>query len=337
MGIIIAKNKENWPNQGSFAQAWEWGEVLRAEGQEVDNLLVKEGEVVIKAQIVYKSLPFGWKYAFCPRGPIFENPKSKITISKQIQNSNVKMYKELADYLKTKKCVFLRCESEELPGEVKLLKTKDISPKVTVILDLIKNEEEILAGMKKNTRYSIRFAEKQNLIIKKENNLDIFWNLLQGTAMRDNFTTHSKVHYQYILKHPQVWQLTAYQNDMPVASAIFIGSGDTITYLFAASDYNKHQLLAPYLIQWEAIKMSKKMGYKKYDFFGIAPEDKNQNSEEKYLYDTKHQYAGITKFKLGFGGTPQISPGTFDLVLDAKKYWIYKIVHFLYGIRKIGR
>lgn len=321
MEIIIAKNKENWGQADSFAQDWEWGEVLRAEGQEVERLLIKEGETVAKAQIVYKTLPFGWRYTWCAKGP-------------EIKNSDVNVYNALVDYLGKKKCVFLRFEPSELPAKLKLSKSRDISPKATAILDLTKSEEELLAGMKKNTRYSIRFAEKQNLVLKNESNLEVFWKLLNQTAVRDKFTTHPKEHYQHILAHSQVWQLTAYKDNAPVASAIFIGSGDTVTYLFAASDYSQHQLLAPYLIQWEAIKTAKRSGYKKYDFFGIAP---GEMKGGEYVYNRNHHYAGITKFKLGFGGTLKIWPGTFDIILDKKKYLVYKILHFIYGIRKIGR
>jgi lipid II:glycine glycyltransferase (peptidoglycan interpeptide bridge formation enzyme) len=129
-------------------------------------------------------------------------------------------------------------------------------------------------------------------------------------------------------------QLTAYLDRIPVASAFFLGAGDTFTYLFAASDYTYHKLSASYILQWEAIQLAKKLGYKFYDFFGVAP---GVIKDGEYVYDHKHRYAGITKFKLGFGGAHQASLGTFDIILDKKKYWFYKTLRFVYGIFKISR
>lgn len=316
MEIRIIKSQAEWGLDQPFTQTWSWGEVLSREKQVVERLAILEkGQIRARAQIVYRPLFLGWRYVFCPQGPVME----KETEAKEV-------YRILAGYLRQQRCIFLRVEPVKRPAKVSLVRTKDINPQTTAILDLKKTEAEILAGMKKNTRYSIRFAAKQGLEIKKENNLEIFWRLLRQTAARDKFTTHPKEHYASILAHPQVWQLIVQQGEKPVATAIFIGAGHTLTYLFAASDYGQHKLLAPYLLQWESIKLAKQLGYKYYDFFGTAPGEM-QNGE--YIYSRRHQYAGITKFKLGFGGEIKSVPGTFDLVLQRRKYGMYKFLRFL--------
>ena len=316
MQVKIIKNQAEWSLEHPFAQTWSWGEVLGREKQIVERLAILESEqIVARAQIIYKPLFLGWRYAFCPQGPIIEE---------EIKEKEV--YRILADYLLQQRCVFLRVEPAKRPAAVGMLKTKDINPRATVVLDLSEGEEKLLAGMKKNTRYSIRFAEKQGLDVREENNLEVFWKLLKQTAARDKFTTHPKEHYANILAHPQIWQLTAWQGERPIASAIFIGAGGTLTYLFAASDYSRHKLLAPYLLQWESIKLAKQKGYRYYDFFGIAP---GEIKDGEYVYSRKHQYAGITKFKLGFGGTVKSVPGTFDLALCRRRYGIYKFLRFL--------
>jgi lipid II:glycine glycyltransferase (peptidoglycan interpeptide bridge formation enzyme) len=68
--------------------------------------------------------------------------------------------------------------------------------------------------------------------------------------------------------------------------------------------------MAPYLLQWESIRIAKEAGMKYYDFHGV--------DEEKW--------AGVTRFKMGFGGERVEYPGTYDLVFDQGWYAIYKMV-----------
>lgn len=334
--IIDKKQWDEWladnASTGNFTQSWAWGDVLIAEGKKVERLAVVEGGVVLaQAQVVYSKIFFGWQYAFCPQGPI---------ISSQICEC-------FLVYFKKQNCIFFRAEPETLVLSSQLIvqKTIDINPSATLILDLNKSLEDLLAGMHSKTRYNIHLAEKKNLKIKNEKDLEVFWNLMNKTGSRDKFGLHHRSHYEKVLASPTVYQLTAYHEDKPVACAVFVRFGNTFTYLYGASDYEYRNLMAPYLLQWEGMKMGKSFGYARYDFFGVAPRCHSEQGEESlksnerdpsvkpqddsYKYDSKHQYAGVTRFKLGFGGTSQQMPGTFDLVVDKKKYFIYGLLRKL--------
>jgi lipid II:glycine glycyltransferase (peptidoglycan interpeptide bridge formation enzyme) len=50
-----------------------------------------------------------------------------------------------------------------------------------------------------------------------------------------------------------------------------------------------------------------------FDLWGVAPSD-----------DVKHKWAGISKFKKGFGGTTIQYLGTYDIPLNNIKYKLYK-------------
>jgi len=152
-----------------------------------------------------------------------------------------------------------------------------------------------------------------------------FLYLSKKTAQRDGFRLHESVHYENIINSDLSFQLSVLINNQVIAANLFIGFGNTFTYLYGSSDYTKRDLMAPYLLQWEGIKLAKKLGYKYYDFFGITPKEKNCISNKK------HQYAGITRFKLGFGGKVKEDPGTFDVLLDKKKYFVYNL------LRKVNR
>ncbi len=315
MEIKIIQNKKEWntwlsaraePN--NFLQSWDWGDVLITEGKRVERLAVVEDEQVLaQAQIVYTRILFGWQYAFCPKGIIGDGGE--------------KAYITLSNYLKNKNCIFLSIEPESLRSKY-FKKTIDINPAATLVLDLTKTEEELLGGMHSKTRYNVHLAEKKNLKISKDKNLEVFLELMNKTGSRDKFSLHHREHYAKVLQSPIIYQLTAYENTKPVACAVFAQFGNTFTYLYGASDYEYRNLMAPYLLQWEGINMGKDLGCKYYDFFGVAPlTDGN--------YDSKHQYAGVTRFKLGFGGASHQVPGTFDFIISKNKYKVYSLLRLV--------
>lgn len=312
MEVGIIKNLDEWNKVTlrlniPFAQSWQWGDILIAEGKEVERLAVeKDGVVVVVAQVVYLPLVFGWRYAFCPKGPVGE--------------LNAEVMELFSKYFKTKKVLFWRIEPEQKIVNKNLKSSNDINPRATLILDLQKSEADLLVGMHSKTRYNIRLAQKKNLEIKNEKNLKIFLELMKKTGSRDGFRLHESKHYEAILHSDLSRQLTVYSEQIPVATAIFVGYDNTFTYLFGASDHEYRQLMAPYLLQWEGIKIGQSEGCKFYDFFGVAPKI---NDSAEYEFGEKHQYGGVSRFKQGFGGQYMEAPGTFDLILNKTKYNLY--------------
>lgn len=337
MEIKIINEQTAWDafikkNNASFLQSFAWGEVLIGENKQVERLAVIDGgEVLAQAEVVYNNLPFGNKYVFCGGGPV---------VKYQVSSSKYQaVIESLAEYFKNKKIIFLRLEPQYLIPDTKYLirKVNDVNPSNSAVTDLAISEEEFFAGMNKKTRHDAKKADKQDLFISEEKNLEIFWKLMQGTAKRDGFSAHEKMHYETVLNSPSCHQLTAFYQGLPVATVILFGYNLTLTYLFAAADYNYHQLLASYRLQLEAFRLGKKLGYKYYDWFGIAPRSRkqenkktiNQSDDGEYEYDLKHRYAGITRFKLGFGGQPSEAPGTFDLAIKPWQYRVYRILKLI--------
>lgn len=307
--------KEN-NNHHEYLQSWAWGDILLEQGIRAERLqLVENIKIVGQAQLAYSNLPFGWKYAFCPKSFSWSRA----------------VLKELVVYLKKQKIVFLRIEPKEKIecSNCQIKKTIDINPRATTILNLENfTEEDLLKKMKSKTRYNIRLAKRKGVKIKEEKDVNSFYKLSVKTAKRDGFKLHNIERYKAVLNSENSYQLNAYFENKLIASAIFFSFGDISTYLYGASDYKHRKLMAPHLLQWEGIKKAKEKKRKYYDFFGIAPA---VGKSTKYNYDTKHQYAGVTRFKLGFGGEVVEQPGTFDIVLDNKKYLVYKV------LRKIRR
>ena len=342
--IIQVENREQWDgwlinsyDHTSFAQSWEWGGILAKENKIVERLAVIDGEKILaQAQVIYTPLPFGWKYAFCPKGPIVNRQFSLLNFQS--------VYNALSEYLKSKGCIFFRIEPRRVSSislssgsSKKTKKVIDINPPATLLLDLTQTEDQILQMMHPKTRYNIRLAQKKDVIAKNIKDWGTFWRLMKTTGGRGNFRLHSESHYRNIFESPFTHQIVSYYNEVPLATAIFIHLGNTLTYLYGASDNRDRNVMASYLLQWEAARLGKSVGCKYYDFFGVAPRKHLMSDQdglimnEAYFYDPNHQYAGVTRFKLGFGGLPHEDPGTWDLIIDKKKYRIYEVM------RKIRR
>lgn len=105
----------------------------------------------------------------------------------------------------------------------------------------------------------------------------------------------------------------AYYEDTPIAANMVTFYGDTATYLHGGTKHSYHNLMAPYLLQWEAIREAKRRGYPYYDFGGCAV------TKGKVT-----QWAGITRFKEGFGGVCADMGETYDVIFQKKWYWLYK-------------
>lgn len=315
-----------------FCQSFEWEEILSREGKDVERLtIVENDEAVAMALVEYHKLPFGWRYAFCPKGPIVKKHISQLLVSN--------IYHLLAEYLKEKNCIFFRMEpAEDLKiTNYELHKTIDVNPRATMVLDLKKTPDELLARMHQKTRYNINLSQKKDLRVIDKKDADLFTRMMRETAKRDRFRPHQSRHYHEIIFSPLAYQLTVLVGDKPIAGAIFLGLGNTFTYLFGASDYESRALMAPYLIQWEGIKIAQRFGYRYYDFFGVAPRISSQlaaqssSNGDEYRYDLKHQYAGVTRFKQGFGGEYYEESGTFDLIISP---WRYRVYGWLRALRR---
>lgn len=303
-----------------FSQSFEWEEILSREGKEVERLtIVGDKEPVAMALVEYLYLPFGLKYAFCPKGPVFGR-------NEKTENRKQEVFSAMREYFKKKRCIFFRIEPDEIPTDA--TKARDVNPRATMILDMRKTTDDILKGMHQKTRYNINLSQKKDLRVTDKKDADLFMRMMRETAKRDKFRLHQDRHYHEMIFSPLSYQLTVWAGERPVATAVFAGFGGTFTYVFGASDYESRAMMAPYLIQWEGIKMAQRFGYKYYDFFGVAPKLKTNRDEQlpnEYEYDPRHQYAGVTRFKQGFGGEYHEDPGAFDLIVSPWKYKLYQM------------
>lgn len=300
-----------------FLQSWEWGEFNQALGIKVFRLGIKDGDSLIAVTTLFKkTLPIGKSYFYCPRGAV-------INVKCQMPNAEMLecLFKEIKKLAKIENAIFLRFEPLE-KLEIRnynfgIKRTIDIQASKTLILDIEKSEEELLKAMHQKTRYNIRLAEKKGVIIREasSNDFEEFWEIMEETKNRDGFRLHSKEYYKKMLAINFVKLYLAVYNDKVIAGCIISFFGDMGVYIHGASSNSNRNLMAPYALQWHAIKEAKQKNLKYYDFNGI----------------NKDKWPGVTRFKFGFSGREINYPGTYDLIFSKLWYNVYKL------IRKIRR
>jgi len=325
MQILDNIIKERWDNflgeqkQSQFLQSWEWGGLAEKENAEVLRVGVEDdgnGEPIVAAALIKKKV-LGFSYWFCPCGPVISK---KVEVAKATEY----LFDEIEKKAKNENVIFLRFEprfeirSREFGTKFKIVRSIDIEPSKTSIVNLQKTEDELLRIMHQKTRYNIRLAEKKGVKIREASDEDFesFWRIMKETVDRDGFRLHSKEHYQKMLALDNnfVKLFLAEYDGKIIAAVLAAFFGDTITYVHGASANEFRNVMSPYLLHWHIMKLGKTLGYKYYDLNGV---DENK-------------WPGVTRFKVGFGGIVINYPGTFDLVFNKTWYNVYKVLRILW-------
>ena len=200
---------------------------------------------------------------------------------------------------------------------------EEMQPENNWLLDLRQSEGEILTNMKQKGRYNIKIAERNNLTVtssssKTSKELDTFYTQYSETGNRHKITYRGKKYFEALLEilgqSDYARTYAVWKGKTPLASAIILLYGESALYLYGGSSEQSRELMAPYLLHWTIIKEAKEKGFSEYNFLGVAPND-----------DSKHDWAGITRFKKQFGGYQEDIMGSYDLVFNPIKYKLFKI------------
>lgn len=328
--------KDHWDNfvksnasDGGLLHSWQWGEFQKSLSNRIFRLGVinNEGQLQAAALLVKHELPFEYNYLYCPRGPVIN------VLAVNDLNSLLAEIKKIAAQ---EKSFLLRVDPPWVLGHEELLISAgfrksegEVQPKCSLILDLSKSEEELLLGMKQKTRYNLNLASRHGVKVKISSEtaeIENFWQLTKQTADRDGFKPHAKEHYKKmfeVLRKEGVIKLFIAEYENKIIGVNMVSSfGNTCTYLHGASSDIYREIMAPYLLQWQAILEAKKAGGAYYDFGGV---------NGRTFYNKK--WDGITRFKTGFA--PQTPPreyvGCFELVVNPVAYSIYKFARQVRG------
>src|SRR3989338_8833423 len=111
MEIRLAEDQKRWDawlvrqDKPAFTQSSAWAAILTAENKIVELLEFYEGsDKIAQALVLYNRLFNGWRYAFCPKGPVFFDRDDRVSDDAVAQETAV--YEALTAHCAKKSCLF---------------------------------------------------------------------------------------------------------------------------------------------------------------------------------------------------------------------------------------
>lgn len=315
------------PPGNTFLQSPLWGKFRSGQGWIARGFQVRFSTGEVPLLVLQRSLGLAGTLAYVPHGFDGLLPGDSPETSKLVSQVGKALKSFLPKNLLTIRWdltsgTTYNLDSEEpetfpvrLPSP--LVKTIDVQPPDTVLLDITPDQETLLKGMHKKTRYNIGLAEKKGVVVRKtgKEELDSWYDLYEITSQRDKIAIHPRSYYRGLFETAdhfpgspvELW--LAEHDGQVLAGIITLLWGQRCTYLYGASSNEGRNLMPAYLLQWKAILDAKERGCTEYDFFGIPP-----TGEEG------HPMHGLYRFKTGFGGIIHHRHGAYDQVF---RPWVY--------------
>ncbi len=275
------------------------------------------------AQILFRRLPAGVRLAYIPKGPI--GPWLPDLLP------------ELDRLCRSRGAFLLKVEPDSADDSslAALLRRHGfrrsphtIQPRSTLVVDLVGEEETLLARMHPKTRYNIRLAQKKGVHVRPWDDVEAFSRMMQETAARDGFAAHSPAYYRqaFELFRPSgsCELLVAEVEGRAVAALMVFARGRRAWYLYGASTALERPRMPTYLLQWEAMRWARQRGCLTYDLWGIPDADEGRLESE--FTRRRHGLWGVYRFKRGFGGRIVRSIGAWDRPYHSALYLAYRLL-----------
>lgn len=304
---------------GSFLQSFAWGDFKKKLGKKVWRLGViadlgssgKSVSLLAIAQVFEEPLIFNFNYLYIPYGPIFQ-PELEKARKEEIFDL---LKLELKKIAFQEKSIFVRIEPREslsFDSDLKHLSGLSIQPLRTLFVDLKPSISEIMSSFRKETRYDIRLAEKNQITVRKGKLEDVnrFISILGEVANEHKFNIYPEIYYTSLydtLFSQQMLEFLIAEKDGQVIGGLMgVVFNKTAVYLFGATSSTFKNLGASYLLLWNFIKIAKENNCQILDLWGVGPEN-----------DSSHPWYGFTKFKQGFAPKAVITtyPGSYFLII----------------------
>jgi lipid II:glycine glycyltransferase (peptidoglycan interpeptide bridge formation enzyme) len=316
---------------GHVLQSSAWADIRRAQGWRAEFMRI--GDPLPVALVLWRSLPGAQRLGYVPRGPVVADaaqlPAALGAIARLARERG-------AIFVKVDPEIGAEAAAEPL-REAGFRRAPDIQPVLaTLEVDLAPDEDALFAGLEKDTRWSVRQAEKKGVSVRDaegENDLRALYELYAETGRRAAFITRTWDYYRRMwgalvaAGHARV--RIAERGGRAVAGALVWRCGEREVYQSAATNDEGRTAHAAYVLLWRCIIAARRSDARRFDFGGI-PVDVTRKDDPMY---------GPYLFKKGFGGTPRRFAGAHDTVPKELAYRAYGVAEPLYtaALRLAGR
>ncbi len=306
-----------------------WGELKATFGWEVTRVISPSSQC--GAQILFRTLLGGRRFAYIPKGPVGENWEA--------------LWPEIDVVCRKRRAICLKVEPDlwevnchnDGGGQAShlllnpptgfRLSHHSIQPLRTLVVDISGDEGAILGRMHQKTRYNVRLALKKGIVVKPTHDIGLFYRLMQVTGRRDQFEIHSQAYYQraYELFFPRGecnLFLADYQGE-PVGALMVFARGKRAWYFYGATSGSHRERMPAYLLQWEAMRWARSLGCVEYDLWGV-PDADERTLESNFTLRSDGLW-GVYRFKRGFGGKLLRAIGPWDRVYQSAFYALYSL------------
>ena len=309
--------RENWRTilnrfpSANFLQSPEYGRMNEILGCQV---IIEEFEGAGWALMIVRNAKRG-RYLEIPCGPLIDWANEKAMRD---------VFRKIGEIGRREKCVFVRMRPQLIMNPTNSAKLEKLGLKKspmhlaaehTVIIDLSLSEEDLLAGMRRQTRYEVRRAEKLGIVVKtsdSEDDFKEFHRVQLATAKRQGFVPPSLKALLAIREAfgdaAMIYKAVTGEGE-PIAYGLVIKDGIEGDYYEAASTDLNRKLPGAYALLWRAMRDLKAAGCERFNLWGIAPAG-----------HPEHRYAGVTTFKTGFSDNVTEFVPAHDMILSPVKY-----------------
>lgn len=235
-----------------------------------------------------------------------------------------RMFAQIRTVAAQEGCVFIRLRPQLRMSEENLHLLASFGAKAapmhlhaehTIILDLTKSEEELLANMRRQTRYEVRRAGKLGITVDWANDaarFEEFHQVQLETASRQHFVPPDLktllAEREAFGDQARIYIARAAEGE-PVAYGLVLRDGVEAEYFEAASTELNRKIPGSYALLWQVICDLRQCGVERFNLWGIAPAGQKN-----------HRYAGVTTFKTGFGGEIVEFVPAHDIVMKPVRY-----------------
>jgi lipid II:glycine glycyltransferase (peptidoglycan interpeptide bridge formation enzyme) len=187
----------------------------------------------------------------------------------------------------------------------------------------LSDDETMLAALDKDTRYAVRRAEREEVVVSRTDDaadrraIDELHALVLETQARAGFPRppleRYRVAWRALASRGRASIFEARRGGRLLASGMLVIEGDRSFYLFSGSvreERGEPKRYASYAMQWAMMRHARDRGVHQHDLWGIAPEDAGP----------EHPWHGVGLFKKGFGGRAVTWAGSWDVVADRTLY-----------------